>query len=659
MKVFLSGIALACVPILSWGQVTPHPIAQESPIQTFDVTANGKVAIEATNGTITWFDLNNKRELKRKNIGWKSVNNLKIRNADTLYATNDTNDIFKLTSQSDNVVRLSGHTKRVTALSIDTLSNHLFSGSMDNSTILWDLKSGSIIKRNSDHHGFVLCTAVNPMNGDMASCGADGYLYIYNNKGALLQSKKVSERWLWGVAFSTNGKMIAVASDDDISVWPQYTDASSTPKVIKGTNAKNTILQFSPDDKYLAAVNSNQKIILINLTNYSISSTHKVARGPVTGVSFHPSGLFLYTSHTNYPGLYEWDIASLNIAPNRILNDKLDKTPPQIYVSNPQNIVDNRAVVYADMIKLEGNIIDEKGVFSLSVNGAKTPVRPNGNFTINIPLSYEDNPIVIEGQDVNGNISVRKFVITRKDANGAQYDPSKAKNYLLIIGINNYKQWPALNNAVDDANAIAGTLSGLYNFNYSDIVMLRDDQATRSNIYNTLRSYVEKVGPQDNFLLYFSGHGYFDPVLSEGFWIPVDANVGSTGEFLSNSDVLKVIKNINSQHTLIIADACFSGSLFNESSRGYIENVERFKSRWALTSGRLEKVSDGVQGSHSPFAKVLLDYLRHTPNEKVSVSELVQYVKTKVPDDAGQTPIGNPLKNAGDEGGEFIFYKRK
>jgi hypothetical protein len=31
----------------------------------------------------------------------------------------------------------------------------------------------------------------------------------------------------------------------------------------------------------------------------------------------------------------------------------------------------------------------------------------------------------------------------------------------------------------------------------------------------------------------------------------------------------------------------------------------------------------------------------------------------KVAESSDQTPLGNPLKNAGDEGGEFIFYRKK
>jgi hypothetical protein len=119
------------------------------------------------------------------------------------------------------------------------------------------------------------------------------------------------------------------------------------------------------------------------------------------------------------------------------------------------------------------------------------------------------------------------------------------------------------------------------------------------------------------------------------------------------------MKRINAKHTLLIADACFSGSLFEESNRGYIESVSQLRSRWAITSGRLEYVSDGAVGKHSPFNETILSILTNNTKEALPVSELLQQVKTEVANKTQQTPVGNPLKNAGDEGGEFIFRLKK
>jgi len=78
-----------------------------------------------------------------------------------------------------------------------------------------------------------------------------------------------------------------------------------------------------------------------------------------------------------------------------------------------------------------------------------------------------------------------------------------------------------------------------------------------------------------------------------------------------------------------------------------------------LASGRLEVVSDGEIGSNSPFARVLLNYLRENPEDEFPVSQLIQHVKMQVSEVSEQTPIGNPLRLSGDEGGEFIFRRAK
>ena len=90
-----------------------------------------------------------------------------------------------------------------------------------------------------------------------------------------------------------------------------------------------------------------------------------------------------------------------------------------------------------------------------------------------------------------------------------------------------------------------------------------------------------------------------------------------------------------------------------------MNNVEQFKSRWGLTAGRLEAVSDGSKGQNSPFAGFFLNYLKSNSKDKFTMSDLVNYVKNAVANNAEQTPQGAPLKNVGDEGGEFVFYLKK
>jgi Caspase domain/Glucodextranase, domain B len=342
-----------------------------------------------------------------------------------------------------------------------------------------------------------------------------------------------------------------------------------------------------------------------------------------------------------------------------VLRDEKDLAGPMVYISNPPNIREEYVKVFEDMVKISGTVIDESGVQSLVINNQEVPVKTSGAFSMMLPLNSGENHIKIEVKDKNQNITLKKIVIDRKNTDGTTFDAGKTKNFLVVIGINDYQSWPHLNNSFKDANDVYETLISKYNFERENATLITNAQATRNTLYNTLRSHIEKVSSNDNLLIYFSGHGYFDKLLNEGYWIPVEAQKNDFSGYIPNTQILRIIENINSQHTLLVADACFSGSLFSTTSRGYAENVEKYKSRWGIASGRLEEVSDGEPGTNSPFASALIEYLAQNKDQKIAVSDMVQYLKKRVTETSGQTPVGNPLKGVGDEGGEFVFYKRQ
>ncbi|TAF67553.1 MAG: caspase family protein [Cytophagales bacterium] len=231
-----------------------------------------------------------------------------------------------------------------------------------------------------------------------------------------------------------------------------------------------------------------------------------------------------------------------------------------------------------------------------------------------------------------------------------------ASNYLLIIAVDKYTFWKPLHNAVKDANDVKKVLLEKYRFDLANVYELYNEQVTLENVRATFEKIKEKIAGNDNLLIYFSGHGFYDASFDEGYWIPYNGKVGQVSTYIPNTNVLKYIAAINSRHTFLIADACFSGSLFSEQNRGYIEKVEQIKSRWGLTSGNIEFVSDGKQGENSPFAHYLVKFLKENLKDRFPVSELIQYVKIAVSDNTSQTPIGNPLRNVGNEGGEMVFY---
>ena len=591
--------------------------------------------------------------------GARNVSNIIFSTDNSLMATASSDKTIKIWEIPTGklITTLNGNTEGILALRFINNDKFIVSIGEDKAVNLWDIDSAKIVYSKKDHVKAIRALDVSLDDKWIATGGADREILL-RDAATGVTSKKLAghENWIRTLAFSPDSKVLASGSDDKkIILWDV-----ETGKQIREFPQRGWIydLKFSNDGKYLFAALEKNSVAVYDLATGLPALKLEDFKTPVKAIAISPGGKELATIEEFVPTVKYWNIESLHISPVFRHKDTKDKSGPLILVSNPPNIQDNRVRIYKDVIDLRGTVTDESGVRSLKVNGIATPIKDNGNFVINMPLAMGDNYVNMEVTDVNDNISLKKFVITRKSADGEVYNPAIAKNYLLVIGINSYEHWPKLNNAVKDASDIATLLMNKYNFDFSNVTLLRDEQATRSNIYKGLRGLIEKVTPQDNLVIYFSGHGYFDPLLNEGYWIPVDAEVNSSGDYVSNTEILKILGSINSQHTFLVADACFSGALFADSRRGYTENVEKFKSRWGLASGRLETVSDGAVGNNSPFAKRVIQFLKDNKKDKFAVSEMIQYVKTNVAEDTNQTPIGNPLKALGDEGGELVFYKK-
>ena len=233
----------------------------------------------------------------------------------------------------------------------------------------------------------------------------------------------------------------------------------------------------------------------------------------------------------------------------------------------------------------------------------------------------------------------------------------KGNNYLFVIAIDEYMHLPKLYNCVKDANDVIQQLVYKYNFKQQHVFQLFNQEASIDNIYKRLLDLSRVITDKDNLMIYFSGHGFYDKDNDTGHLIPVHAEKGKVWDYLSNSNFLNWIRAIKSMHTLVVLDSCFSGSMFSTKSitPAYADAVSNYKSRWGLAAGRIEVVDDGLHGENSPFANAIINFLKENTTTKFPVSDLIQYVKKVTANNSGQTPIAGPIKNLGDEGGEFVF----
>ncbi len=99
-----------------------------------------------------------------------------------------------------------------------------------------------------------------------------------------------------------------------------------------------------------------------------------------------------------------------------------------------------------------------------------------------------------------------------------------------------------------------------YTFQEDQIKLLKNPDSEELII--ALDELAHEITPDDNLLIFYAGHGWFDEKANIGYWLPSDAKQVNKAAWFRNSTLCDYLKEIDSRHTLLIADACFGGSIF-------------------------------------------------------------------------------------------------
>ncbi len=233
--------------------------------------------------------------------------------------------------------------------------------------------------------------------------------------------------------------------------------------------------------------------------------------------------------------------------------------------------------------------------------------------------------------------------------------------WALIIGIDQYQHVPKLQSAVKDAQAVREVLIQRYGFARDHVTEIINGQATRKNIEDALYQLRKRAGPTDSVFIYYAGHGQIDQEDQMGYWVPVEGEAQSPGTFISNDRIRGEVAKMKAKHVYFVADSCFSGSLF-ASGRALPPLNDKFfaklyanKSRWGLTSGMNEPVTDQGKDGHSMFAYFFLKLLKENEDPYLVPSHIYDQIAPLIGRNTDQQPVSQPLQNAGDEGGQFVF----
>ena len=338
---------------------------------------------------------------------------------------------------------------------------------------------------------------------------------------------------------------------------------------------------------------------------------------------------------------------------------------PQIYITSPEVTRGLKVVQNSDVLHVAGIAKDPSGIFSVVVNDVQATVESNGNFTADIPMNFGDNPLRVTAMNMNMRKGEYSFHVVRNKISIATQNTvsqiaSEGKFYALLIGEQDYQDQhiPSLEGPIGDAINLSQALIGNYTFLRENVTVMKNP--TRAEFFKALDEISNKIKVEDNLLIFYAGHGLYDESHLQGYWFPSDAIRERRDTWISNSDLIDYITAIKSKHTLLISDACFSGSIFKSRSIDLapkdIQEVYKLPSRKAMTSGTMKEVPD-----KSVFMQYLVKRLNQNTDKFLSSEQLFASFKAAVINNSpnGQVPQFGEIREAGDEGGDFVFIRKE
>lgn len=336
-----------------------------------------------------------------------------------------------------------------------------------------------------------------------------------------------------------------------------------------------------------------------------------------------------------------------------------EKIPPEIEIFRMENTtIDARQII-------KGKAFDNSGVAIIEINGKEARIDANGNFMATVLLKPGKNSIIVRAVDIYENQNIRHVDIYRhpsysvKNGNNTQINTT-GKYFALLIAIDSYNNSEIndLNQTIYDANRLRKCLLN-YNFQPEHIISLTNPG--RHKIISTLDELNKTISEDDNLLIFYSGHGYWDNEFEQGYWFPSDASRRTKANWISNSTIRDYIRGIKSKHTLLVTDACFSGSIFNtknsfslHTAPRSISELYKLPSRKAITSGTLTEVPE-----KSVFIDYLIKRLQENDDKYLPAQQLFIRFSDAVINNSPlhQIPQYGNIRQTGDEGGDFIFIK--
>jgi WD40 repeat protein len=593
-----------------------------------------------------------------------------------------------------------GYTSPIKSLGVSPDRKYFATGSAGGTIKIWDIRSTNLVYDLKGHNKNkdVNAVAFSPDGKTLASGGDDGMLILWNiENGILIGSRLAQKNGIQAIAFSPDGKLLASCGYDNIiNIW--QVPGLNNQAILKGHNNWVQTIDFSPDSKTLISGGRDEFIILWDVTSGTILHKSGKQGHVVLSLDFSPVRPDFISASYKSEVLETWALSGLNTAQwegalqkqitgaktetdeKRITSelqmpgqktvltktappsDKRSKVP-MIELFSPVP-VQNYITCDKNEILMIGRVNDSTGINAFLINNKIVKLSDAGVFQFNCNLVNGENFVYLTAVNKIGKRDTWTIVINCTSTEAIVEksiipDIEKGKYYALLIGINDYldDDLNDLDYPISDVDNLNRVLLSGYTFEKENIIVLKNPK--RAEIMVALDDLGKKLTLNDNLLIFYAGHGYWDEKGKVGYWFPADAAKKSTVDWFRNSTLRDFIGSIQTRHTLLIADACFSGAIFK--SRGAfsepaplgVQKLYEVPSRKAMTSGILEEVPD-----KSVFMEYFIKRLAENKEKYLSSEVFFSSFKTAVMNNSSNVPQFGVIQNVGDEGGDFIFIKK-
>lgn len=308
-------------------------------------------------------------------------------------------------------------------------------------------------------------------------------------------------------------------------------------------------------------------------------------------------------------------------------------------------------------IFIQGKITDDSQIRSIRVGdktASYTDSELNPGFSANLNVANL-NKFTVVAEDIYGNKQETEFTLNREGALIAANN-RMGKTWVVIIQNSSYEKFASLDGPIKDVSTIQRALA---NYQINNIIVLTDMKKAEMEdyFYIKLRDLV-KQNQVKSLLVWYAGHGKF--INEVGYWIPVDAKRDTESDYFNINTLKAGLQAYGGvEHTLVVSDACESGSGFYTTMRGNkddptcIDDFAYAKSAQVFTSAGYELAVD-----NSKFTATFANALAKNTNACIPINAIVKQVTDVVTTENGQKPKFGKIQGLEDMEGTFFFIKK-